>query len=406
MFTQGGSGTLATFMPGYAPDHVLSTAAIADGKWHYVAMTFDGRRVGLWVDGKQVADAAVERRAPPGETGPLWIGAYPPQELVCAGLIDEVRLSSVIRPISSVPTEPFAVDDQTVGLWRFEERGRRFADESRRQAVAGRVVNAGKPKDHSTVWDEKNGVDDRWQASDLGRFFSGTLRSPGQVTAKGLAIRLGDKGQAAVLYDTERLRTSSGWLGEFVRINPARFGLTDMPAIGGSEQFSSPALTGWGPAGSFEGSNAKPPPLGWVHYRGLYPHENRVVLSLSVGGASVLESPWLETKGPVSAFTRTLEIGPHAEPWEMLVAREPGSQGQVDTLPSATIAWLAADSTRGGRGAGGRRGQPGDRPGGTRDAADRGRRRRAAFQIVRRQGRLSRSAGAVQLMAGTPRPRI
>ena len=251
LFVQPGSGTLAVFMPGYAPDHVVSTAKVADGKWHYLAMTFDGRRVGLWVDALQVADAAVERRAPAGETGPLWIGAYPPQELVCGGLIDEVRLSSVIRPIGGVPTEPFAVDDQTVGLWRFEERGRRFADESRRQAVAGRVVNAGKPKDHSLVWDEKNGVDDRWQKTDMGRFFSGTIRSPGQVTAKGLVIRLGDAGEAAVLYDTERLRTSSGWRGEMVRINPARFGLTDMPSIGGSEQFSSPAVVGLGTGGEF-----------------------------------------------------------------------------------------------------------------------------------------------------------
>ena len=42
-------------MPGYQPGEVASARDIADGKWHYLAMVFDGKSLCAAVDGQQVA---------------------------------------------------------------------------------------------------------------------------------------------------------------------------------------------------------------------------------------------------------------------------------------------------------------------------------------------------------------
>jgi len=61
--------------------------------------------------------------------------------------LDEVRISSVIRQISGIPTAPFEADADTIGLWHFDsydpERG--FPDASRFQNWAN-VVSSVKPE--------------------------------------------------------------------------------------------------------------------------------------------------------------------------------------------------------------------------------------------------------------------
>jgi hypothetical protein len=69
-------------------NHLACGAKVADDKWHHVAMTYDGKAVTIYVDGKKGA----EEKPPALATceHDLWIGARP--EGVCAtGLIDEVR---------------------------------------------------------------------------------------------------------------------------------------------------------------------------------------------------------------------------------------------------------------------------------------------------------------------------
>ncbi|HEY1784714.1 MAG TPA: ThuA domain-containing protein, partial [Pirellulales bacterium] len=169
MFTQAGSGYLAAYVPGYVPDHVRSSAMICDGKWHYLAMTFDGERLTLYVDGKQVAQQSLKRRAEAAQPGPLWIGGYPPGPLGCKGLIDDVRLSCELRKIETVPSRPLAADDQTVGLWHFGElKEGLYPDDSRfespaRPSSASSPPRAAAPKDHFFGWNDATAEDDRWQ---------------------------------------------------------------------------------------------------------------------------------------------------------------------------------------------------------------------------------------------------
>src|SRR5262245_3969469 len=120
LFTMAGKGTLTVYMPGMNPDHVHSEAVITDGQWHHVAFVHEPRRVRLYADGKQVADAAVESKNTPTQPGGLAIGSLVTHEIGCVGLIDDVRLSRGVREIA-IPEKPLEADDRTLGLWRLDE---------------------------------------------------------------------------------------------------------------------------------------------------------------------------------------------------------------------------------------------------------------------------------------------
>lgn len=126
IFTSPSSGQLTVYTPGLAPDHVRGGGDIADGKWHFVAMQFEPTRIRLFVDGKQVADQEVKTNdgafgaalKPAQEE--LAIGSLVDQAIGCDGVIDDLRLSRGLRPLSSVPSEALKADDSTIGLWNFD----------------------------------------------------------------------------------------------------------------------------------------------------------------------------------------------------------------------------------------------------------------------------------------------
>ena len=134
LYSYTGEGDYSVYMPGYQPATIRSGVVITDGKWHYLAMQFDGQKVVLYVDGKKVKEQAVKRMKPPGALGTLDFGGYLADKIGCAGAVDEVRISASIRPVTMPAPGPFAVDKETTGLWRFDklENGR-FADLISRQ---------------------------------------------------------------------------------------------------------------------------------------------------------------------------------------------------------------------------------------------------------------------------------
>jgi hypothetical protein len=99
------------------------------------------------------------------------------------------------------------------------------------------------------------------------------------------------------------------------------------PQIAGRQVFGNPMQAGWAKAGSFADPREHPfgpLPRDWAHWRGLYLHGDKVVLSYSVGGAEVLELPGLERRGDLTAFSRAIERGPAVEPQDLQVAFEAG----------------------------------------------------------------------------------
>ena len=175
---------------------------------------------------------------------------------------------------------------------------------------------------------EANWVDARWEKTDVGQFLSATIQTPGTPTYKGIAIKVGDRNEATVCFDTDLLRMSAAWTGGFVKMSPARYGLGGPLAIGGEIVFVTPGAPGWARDGSF--SDPRPHPFGplpreWAKWRGMYVSGKRVVLHYTVGDVEVRESPWCEEKGGILSITRTFEIGPSRVPLTLAV-RETGTK--------------------------------------------------------------------------------
>lgn len=175
-------------------------------------------------------------------------------------------------------------------------------------------------------WTEQDSVDDRLSQMDVGQFYSATIWTPHEMTLKGIAVRIGEQSEGAILFDTELLRVVCGWSGgTFLEFNPARYGIIGPPKVGKDIAFHSPRQPGWARDGKFDDPRSKPfgpLPRDWAKYRGLHRHGDRVVFEYSVGPKQVivLESPWLETLDGEKVFSRELEIEASDTKLELLVA--------------------------------------------------------------------------------------
>ena len=91
-------------------------------------------------------------------------------------------------------------------------------------------------------------------------------------------------------FDTELLRVSAAWTGGFMKIYPGRDGLGQHPDPAGRVEFGTSAGPGWGlGAENADFADPRPDRVGPLpiergHYKGLYLHGQRVVLSYSVFG--------------------------------------------------------------------------------------------------------------------------
>jgi type 1 glutamine amidotransferase/mono/diheme cytochrome c family protein len=191
--------------------------------------------------------------------------------------------------------------------------------EERRDALPPSPGLDGGVGGHWGLEGEGDWVDGRWSRTETGPFLSSSLETPsgppGGTVRKALSVRVGDAGEAAVCFDTATLTLRAGWKGGFLSLSPKRFGLIEMPRIAGEVVFAAAEGPAWGDAR--------------VSYRGLYLHAKRVVLSYSVGGADVLESPWFEDLGGIGAFTRTMEIGAGSETVALGLVKVAGARGSV-----------------------------------------------------------------------------
>lgn len=120
IFSFAGSGFFTAFLPGMTPDHTRSNVDICDDRWHYLAMVYTAGKVRLFVDGSQVAEQAITFNKGASLPGELAFGNLVSRDLGCDGMIDDVRISQAALSIRSVPATPLALEDATLGLWRFD----------------------------------------------------------------------------------------------------------------------------------------------------------------------------------------------------------------------------------------------------------------------------------------------
>jgi glucose/arabinose dehydrogenase len=191
----------------------------------------------------------------------------------------------------------------------------------------------------------REGVEDTpatpWLEMDYGPFLSASIsvkqpsdpradkQSGDNITYKGIAISLTPDKKAAVLFDTELLRYSAGWVGGYLALTGTVFDWKHgpHPYVAGAPVFENPVGPGLARDGSFRDPRSEAfgnLPESWGRYRGAYVHGEKLILSYTAGGASVLELPGFVKRGDLELFTRTIEIEAAAKEIVLQVAEAPG----------------------------------------------------------------------------------
>ena len=218
IYTYAGKGDFSAYLPGTLQGEIRSGVDVCDGKWHHLAMTHDGKTVRLFVDGKNVKEQAVAYRpeAKP-QAGPAadrrGLRRRPAHRLRRA---DRRRAHLERRPAArgSPRRRPDArrAARSACGTWtatrgfRPTPTGRR-----RRRTVGRRAVGAG----------DGQGLDRRpVPKTDTGPYLNATIDYEGPKgkvrSYKATAIKVGDKGEATVLFDRNQLRFAAAWTGGFL----------------------------------------------------------------------------------------------------------------------------------------------------------------------------------------------
>ncbi len=171
------------------------------------------------------------------------------------------------------------------------------------------------PQRYAPGWRAKTG--ERWRDMDYGPFISTAVAAnDNNLTYKGIVIPLTpDHTGGAVAFDTDLLRYSAGWIDGLIDFADVEFNgwHQSYPSIEGKLLWENKVEPGWAKDDSFEDTRTipfGPLPRDWAHWKGLYLHEDKVILSYTVGTRSVLETPSLESGEKADAFARTFHLGP------------------------------------------------------------------------------------------------
>ena len=197
---------------------------------------------------------------------------------------------------------------------------------------------------------------DLWNDMDYGPFLTATIEvERDNIVGKGLAMRVDDgpggvaRGQAFVLYDTDTLTCSAGWLGSgFIDWQNVAFDGSHgaHSSLVGQRVFTNPIGPGWSNPRSGDWSDTRirgtdgrcygPLNRDWVHWRGLYQAGRQSVLSYSVGNTDVLEAPSLWEVGTQRLFVRTFRIGAREKDLVLQVAAQAGRTPSLVASPPAS----------------------------------------------------------------------
>jgi hypothetical protein len=155
---------------------------------------------------------------------------------------------------------------------------------------------------------------------------------------RGKVISLGKDRKVSICYDTEHLRVAGAWVGK-----PMTFSADKNmgPTVEGEMIFATKPGPGWAKDGKWddprEGKEG-PLPRDWAHYKGLYLHGDKVVLSYSVGDMDVLEMPDVIEKDGLTTITRMFNVGPTSKPHVLIIRdKEEGERFGKAALGWSTI---------------------------------------------------------------------
>jgi glucose/arabinose dehydrogenase len=145
----------------------------------------------------------------------------------------------------------------------------------------------------------------------------------------------GQADAAGVVFDTELCRYAAWSTGGYLNLRGVVFdgGHGTNPSLAGEQQLGTRPLPGVASSdGKLDDPRAIPHgtlPRDWAKYKGLYRHEDGIVLSYSANGRDVLDMPGTELAGKSLVFTRTLNIAA-GKPLTLVMADVEGAQATID----------------------------------------------------------------------------
>src|ERR1051325_5241243 len=172
---------------------------------------------------------------------------------------------------------------------------------------------------------------------DRGPFLTGTIKAqfPGPNTAmKGIVVTLGENKKSYLCFDTDLLRVSVGWTGDFLRFGngQTRIEHPQPPQVAGAPQFGTRPGPGWAINGAFDDPRPRqqgPLPKEVAHYRGLYLNGRKVVFAYTLGKVEVLDSPSVMDMDGQTIFIRTLRVEKSGAQ-TLLVCEDPRSTANIE----------------------------------------------------------------------------
>lgn len=235
--------------------------------------------------------------------------------------------------------------------------GGRLSDEQ--IGVLRAWIDQGAPFAATRFDDSTRGKEQPWLHMDYGPVISAsmTVREPedpradktrdDNISYRSHSIMLADERRAGVVFDSELLRLSAGWMGPQYVLTGTVFDWKHgpHPYLDGRPVFETPVGPGWARDGSFEDPRSGgfgPLPADWARYLGRYMFGDRVILHYEVGGVEILEMAGLESDWGVDALSRTLEIGPSREDLVLRVAAAEGATARLLSLKRLTAGKGAA----------------------------------------------------------------
>lgn len=182
----------------------------------------------------------------------------------------------------------------------------------------------------------------RAEEMDYGPFLTATWgEGKDNFALKGVAVRVSGAPQANVIFDTELMRVSAAWTGDYSDFHGLPFiggwKTARGPNVKGDIQFSTLPGPGWADAnGSFKDPRAYPEgplPKTWAAYHGLYVHGEHVIFSYNIDDCSILEMPGFETAADgTKYFTRHLNLQPSPSALAVSVFDAPPGAGSDTRL--------------------------------------------------------------------------
>ncbi|MEX2214287.1 MAG: DUF6797 domain-containing protein [Phycisphaeraceae bacterium] len=187
-----------------------------------------------------------------------------------------------------------------------------------------------------------------YEYMDYGPVIAHTIRAnwPAKnIAYKGLAVRLGERGDAALIYDTDLMRVAAGTIGsagtggwiDLSKTNHTSYKGNDDAHVEGRQVIATSVQPGWANPTNGTWTDPRkfalgPLPKTWSHYKGYYRHGDSVVIKYTVGDSTIHELPGLIDLKSARVFTRSFDVGKSAGDLALVICESEKAKGRLFKL--------------------------------------------------------------------------